>query len=178
VGERRQTGLLPTRRLGEINLEEDGSFNIQTPANIPIRLQVLDASGMALRSSAWIWVKNHESRGSIGCHEDGELTPENRLAQALMRPSIPLTLPPERRRTVDFRRDVAPTLAAKCVTGACHGGGLSAFSKSIHPGHARTSPLIRSVLGQGKPMPPGGSPPLTPDEKRAIIEWIDLGAQP
>ncbi len=178
VGERRQTGLLPTRLLGEINLEEDGSFNIQTPANIPIRLQVLDARGMALRSSAWIWVKNRESRGCIGCHEDGELTPENRLAQALTRPSIPLTLPPEKRRTVDFRRDVAPILAAKCATQACHAGGLGVFSKFIHPGQARTSPLVRSVLGHAKPMPPGGSPPLTPDEKRTIIEWIDLGAQP
>lgn len=178
VGERRQTGLLPTRLLGEINLEEDGSFNIQTPADIPIRLQVLDARGMALRSSAWIWVKNRESRGCIGCHEDGERTPENRLAQALTRPSVPLTLPPEKRRAVDFRRDVAPILAAKCATQACHAGGPGVFSKFIHPGQARTSPLVRSVLGQGKPMPPGGSPPLTPDEKRTIIEWIDLGAQP
>lgn len=178
TGERRQMGLLPTRLLGEINLEQDGSFNIQTPANIPIQLQVLDAGGMALRSSAWIWVKNRESRGCIGCHEDRELTPENRLAQALTRPSIPLTLPPEKRRTVEYGRDVAPILAAKCATQACHGGGVSAFSKFIHPGQARTSPLVRSVLGSGKPMPPGGSPPLTPEEKRAIIEWIDLGAQP
>ncbi len=178
VGEPQTGVVLPRRVLGEINLEEDGSFNIQTPANIPIQLQVLDAGGMALRASAWIWVKNREARGCIGCHEDGELTPENRLAQALTRPSIPLTLPPEKRRTVDFRRDVAPILAAKCAMQACHGGGLSAFSKFIHPGQARASALVRSVLGLGKPMPPGGSPPLTPDEKRTIIEWIDLGAQP
>jgi len=26
-------------------------------------------------------------------------------------------------------------------------------------------------------MPPAGSPPLTDDERQAIIEWIDLGAQ-
>ena len=77
-----------SRALGEVNLEEDGSFNIQVPANIPIQLQVLDAGGKPLRSCAWIWVKNRESRGCIGCHEDGELVPENRLATALTRPSV------------------------------------------------------------------------------------------
>jgi hypothetical protein len=178
AGERQMEGLLPTRVLGEINLEEDGSFNIQTPANIPIRLQVLDAGGMALRACAWIWVKNRESRGCIGCHENGELAPENRLAKALTTSSIQLTLPPERRRTVDFGRDVQPILSAKCGSRACHGGGLGAIWKYIHPGRARTSPLVRSVFGQGKPMPPPGSPGLTPDEKRTMIEWIDLGAQP
>jgi uncharacterized membrane protein len=28
-----------------------------------------------------------------------------------------------------------------------------------------------------KRMPPAGSPPLTEDERQAIIEWIDLGGQ-
>ena len=31
----------------------------------------------------WIWAKNHESRGCIGCHEDGELAPDDRFAKAL-----------------------------------------------------------------------------------------------
>ena len=192
--------LIPTRLLGEINLAEDGSFNIQTPANIPIQLQVLDAEGMALRSCAWIWVKNRESRGCIGCHEHGELVPENRLAKALTEPSIQLTLPPERRRAVDFRREVLPLLNRKCATLACHGGatpprlgvgaGASDLAKYIHPGRARTSPLIWRIFGRntsrpwdrtppaGKvaPMPPPGYPPLTAEERRTVAEWIDLGA--
>jgi hypothetical protein len=111
--------LLAQRRiLGEIDIEEDGSFNIEIPANIPIELQTLDADGMALRSCGWIWAKNHEPRGCIGCHEDGELTPENMLAKAVTQPSIKLTLPAERRRTVDFRRDVMPIITEKCVR--CH----------------------------------------------------------
>jgi len=89
---------MDSRLLGEVNVEEDGSFNLQLPANTPFRLQTLDADGLALRTSAWIWVRNRESRGCIGCHEDGELSPENRLAKALLRPSIPLTLAPLRRR--------------------------------------------------------------------------------
>ena len=56
-----------------IAVEEDGSFNLEVPANTPIELQLLDDDGMALRRCGWIWAKNHEPRGCIGCHEDGEL---------------------------------------------------------------------------------------------------------
>ncbi|MBE3068661.1 MAG: hypothetical protein IMZ66_00335, partial [Planctomycetes bacterium] len=113
--------LVQRRILGEIDVEEDGSFNVEVPADTPIQLQVLDADGMALRSSAWIWAKNHEPRGCIGCHEDGELTPENTFVQAMTRPSVVLALPAERRRTVDFRRDVLPIVSGKCVS--CHRAG-------------------------------------------------------
>jgi len=192
------TSLFHRRLLGEINLDEDGSFQIQVPANLPIQLQALDSDGLALRSCAWIWAKNKENRGCIGCHEDGERTPENLLAKALEHPANKLTLPPERRRTVDFRRDILPILAARCAN--CHATAplplTSADSANrslrayIRPS-ARTSPLIWRIYGHntarpwdgkdvaaapGAPMPPAGSPPLTIEEKRAIAEWIDLGA--
>ena len=110
---------LPRRFLGEVPVEEDGSFNVEVPADIPVEIQLLDENGMALRSCGWIWVKNNEPRGCIGCHEDQNLTPENRLVDAVKKPSIPLTLPPERRRVVDFRRDIMPIVEARCVS--CHG---------------------------------------------------------
>ena len=106
------------RILGEIDLDKDGSFNIEVPANVSIELQTLDEEGMALRSCSWIWAKNHEPRGCIGCHEDGELTPENSMVDAVSRSSVKLTLPVRRRRTVDFRRDVMPIIAKKCSQ--CH----------------------------------------------------------
>jgi len=112
---------LPRRVLGNVPVEEDGSFNVEVPADIPIELQLLDEHGIALRSCGWIWVKNNEPRGCIGCHEDQELAPENRMVDAVKKPSVPLTLPPERRRHVDFRRDVMPIVEAKCVS--CHGPG-------------------------------------------------------
>lgn len=179
-------------------MEEDGSFNLQLPANIPLRVQTLDSDGLALRTSAWIWVKNKEARGCIGCHEDGERTPANRLAKALLQPSIPLTLPPERRRTVDYSRDVTPVLAEKCGGQACHGGGAApkladpkTLAKYVRPGAARMSPLMWSVFGRNtsrpwdrvaapariRRMPPAGSPPLTEQERLTLIEWIDLGAR-
>jgi hypothetical protein len=113
------------RILGEIDIEQDGSFNIEIPANTPIELQTLDADGIALRSCGWIWAKNHEPRGCIGCHEDGELTPENVLVKAVTNPSVKLNLPVEQRRTVDFRRDVMPIIAKKCVR--CHSQAVPAL---------------------------------------------------
>jgi len=215
------------RILGDIPLEEDGSFNIEVPANTPIELQVLDADGMALRSCGWIWVKDYARQGCIGCHEDGELVPENLFVDALGRSSIALDLPAELRRTVDFRRDVAPILAAKCSP--CHGeqgktpllldgdlapapgpDGIARFSrdyenllapgrvheekhpwgKYAHAGRSRTSPLVWRLFGRDtsrpwdavaarapvKRMPPPGAEPLTEDERRTIVEWIDVGA--
>ena len=186
-----------TRMLGEINVEDDGSFNVRVPANIPIQLQLLDEQGMALRTCEWIWVRNKEPRGCIGCHEDGELTPENRMVKALAKPSVPLTLPPARRRTVRFSQDVAPIVSSRCGNGNCHDGGTP--PRLDGRGHlipyvaaaARTSSLVWRILGRDssrpwdpvaaggaiEPMPPEGSAPLTEDEKRAILEWIDLGAQ-
>ena len=107
--------------LGEVPIEKDGSFNIEVPANTPIELQTLDADGLALRTCSWIWAKNHEPRGCIGCHEDGELTPENTFQKAFEGPSVVLCPPAEKRRMVDFRRHVMPIVSAKCVP--CHRGG-------------------------------------------------------
>ena len=170
--------VIQRRILGEIDIEQDGSFNIEIPANTPIELQVLDADGLALRSCGWIWAKNHEPRGCIGCHEDGELTPENVLIDAVLNPSVKLNLPVERRRTVDFQRDVIPIILKKCVQ--CHGGSNSVGAvrepplhsspetiyknlltdgsrpgcgKYIHPERARTSPLIWHIFGRNTSRP-------------------------
>ena len=113
--------VIQRRLLGEIPIKSDGSFNIEVPANTPVELQILDADGLALRTCSWIWAKNHEPRGCIGCHEDGELTPANRFQKAFERSPVVLCPPPERRRTVDFRRDVMPIINAKCLP--CHAPG-------------------------------------------------------
>lgn len=218
--------LAQRRMLGEIDVEAGGAFNLKVPANTPIELQILDADGLSLRSCGWIWARNHEPRGCIGCHEDGELTPENVLVEALERASVPLVLPPQRRRTVDFRRDVLPIIRKKCVV--CHDPGQApprldgrrertakaapgtsfhrAYEnllatdgktpggdhrwKYVHPGRARTSPLVWHLLGRntsrpwdGQPasaaakgIPPGHAPAISADEIRTFTEWIDLGA--
>jgi hypothetical protein len=173
---RHGAGPLAQRRiLGEVDVAADGSFNVEIPASIPVELQVLDEDGLALRRCSWIWAMNHEPRGCIGCHEDGELTPENQMVDALKQSSIPLTLPPERRRTVDFRRDIVPILQRTCSR--CHANGSPRLDFSdlasaeasgtwgsayrsllsqdaegrylyVQPGQARRSRLIWSVLGR------------------------------
>lgn len=184
--------LLPRRFLGQVAVEEDGSFNVEVPANIPIELQLIDDDGVALRSCSWIWVRNRETRGCIGCHEDGERTPENRFVKALEGPSVALTLPPDKRRTVDFGRDVQPIISAKCSTASCHKGGVTdqAIESSVHPGKARTSRLVWHIFGRdtSRPwdaataegaevdMPPSVAASLTDDERATLVEWIDLGA--
>jgi hypothetical protein len=206
----RRLSLEQKRILGETELDEDGSFHLLVPPNTPMQVQVLDEDGLALRTSAWIWTKNKENRGCIGCHEDGELSPENAFPKALGHPAAEFTLSPERRRTISFSRDIAPIFVAKCAH--CHppfGSGeergevpqayaellsgidLTGHGKYLDPGRARTSRLIWAIYGKNtsrpwdnastssplKPMPPAGSSPLTEDEKRAIAEWIDVGAQ-
>jgi cytochrome c553 len=219
AGTAQAESLIQRRLLGEVAVDEDGSFNLEVPANTPVQLQTVDGDGLALRTCTWIWVRNHESRGCIGCHEDGELVPENRFAQALGRPSANLCPPVVRPSFTDFRHDVVPIVLAKCV--ACHGkdqapphltagqpedgrvarilydqllqpekGAPPAKGRYVHPGKARTSPLVWHLFGRNtswpwdgpavrgifKPMAPGGAPALTEKEKQVLVRWIDLGA--
>ena len=157
------------RLLGETDIRPDGSFHISIPPNTPIELQTLDENGMALRSCRWIWSKNAEERGCIGCHEDGESTPENITVDALRRPAVALTLPPERRRTVDFRRDVMPIVEKKCV--ACHSQDgapprLNGGMTPVDPSGVFNRAYV-SLLSPGGRVPPGSSHGAYVDPGRA-----------
>lgn len=189
---------LVKRILGEFDIEPDGSFHVQVPANTPIQVQTLDANGLALRTCAWIWVKNKAKRGCVGCHEDNELSPENVFSDAVGKPAHELTGPVEQRREIRFDRDVKPIIQAKCMTGGCHAGPPAPSLRYedllakgyVNPSAARLSPLVWYVHGKMtaqawdnasgtgplKKIPAGGEARLTSDEKRAIVEWIDTGA--
>ncbi|MGO8752181.1 MAG: hypothetical protein ACLQNE_40095 [Thermoguttaceae bacterium] len=206
--------------------EKLGSFSLDVPAGTPLELQIVDGQGMALRSCGWIWAKNHEPRGCVGCHEDGELTPENALPLAVTEDSIRLAPPPESRTSIEFGRDILPIVAKKCVpchahgqspprldaaaagasagpaaesprgvydalmAGEAAGGEQNPYGKYVHRGRARTSPLVWHVYGRNtsrpwdgdagrhlaKPIPLGSAVPLTEEEQRLIVRWIDMGA--
>lgn len=115
--------LAPRRILGETPVHPDGSFNVEVPANMSIELQLVDESGLALRSCGWVWTRNHFNQGCVGCHEDPELTPENLMASALGSPSVVLAPPVSARRSLDFRRDLMPIVVRKCLP--CHAEGGS-----------------------------------------------------
>lgn len=81
------------RKIGDLRIEDDGSFHLEVPPNTPLKLELVDGSGRAVRSSAWMYTRPKENRGCIGCHEDPELTPENREAKAIIRKPVKLTAP-------------------------------------------------------------------------------------
>ena len=100
------------RLLGDVPLQDDGSYQAQIPANTPVQLQLLDADGRTLRSSSWIWVRNHDAQGCVGCHEDPERTPPNRFFKALSAPAPVLDPPPDQRRPLGDATAGTPAAAA------------------------------------------------------------------
>jgi hypothetical protein len=75
--------------LGVVSAEEDGSFYLKPMADVPIRIQTLDENGKVISGpGSWIWLRPNERRGCIGCHEDHEMAPENRVALAVRKPPI------------------------------------------------------------------------------------------
>jgi hypothetical protein len=161
------------RLLGEAPVEADGSFHVDIPADLPVQLQILDDEGMALSTCGWIWTKPREFRGCIGCHEDPELTPENRFVEAAGRPADQLTPPAASRRSVTFKDQVMPIIESRCAR--CHADPETAFpflstagktraevafaaffdadDRLVDPGRARTSYLIWLLFGRDTSRP-------------------------
>lgn len=81
------------QKIGDLRIEDDGSFHLEVPPNTPLKLELVDGAGRVVRSSAWMYTRPKENRGCIGCHEDPELTPENREAKAIVRRPVKLTAP-------------------------------------------------------------------------------------
>jgi len=74
--------------LGVFQPEEDGSFYLRVLADTPFRLRSLDNSGNVLQTCNWIWLRPNERRGCVGCHENQELVPENRIPLAVKKSPI------------------------------------------------------------------------------------------
>ncbi len=84
--------------LGYAPVEDDGSFHIRVPAETPVAFQLLDVYYNIVREQkTWIWVMGNENRGCIGCHEDREMSPPNKMVTAVTKPAVDLTLPEEKR---------------------------------------------------------------------------------
>lgn len=82
----------PKGSLGIVDVEEDGSFYLKVMADTPIRIRTLDADGKTITGTcAPIWLRPNERRGCVGCHEDHEMAPENKIALAVGK--APVALP-------------------------------------------------------------------------------------
>jgi hypothetical protein len=65
-------------RLGEVELQADGSFMAEIPADIPLGFEALDEAGQVLRhAEPLIWIRPGENRSCIGCHEPHNHSPRN-----------------------------------------------------------------------------------------------------
>jgi hypothetical protein len=97
-----EPGLLDDRRerlLGELALPADGSIYAEVPADRPLRVEVVDAAGLALAGSAFsLWIRPGEIRACIGCHEDPAVAPPNVLPEAVRGDPADLARPDRRWR--------------------------------------------------------------------------------
>jgi len=78
--------------LGVVQVEQDGSFYLKIMADKPFKIKTIDINGKLIQGPGdWIWLRPNERRGCIGCHEDHELAPENRVPLAVKK--TPVSLP-------------------------------------------------------------------------------------
>jgi hypothetical protein len=77
--------------LGEAPVERDGSFYVEVPADRPLRIELLDAAGKAVRAEkGWFWMRPSEQRICVGCHTGPERSPENKVPDVLLRTTVPV----------------------------------------------------------------------------------------
>ena len=116
--------------------------------------------GLPCGSCGWIWARNHQAQGCIGCHEDPELTPPNRVSDALKEESAMAAVPVERRITVDFAQEIAPVVSSKCA--CCHRGREAAADLDLagesDEGSGRAAGEDRSPLPHPAGYGSGGRP--------------------
>ncbi|MBM4087876.1 MAG: formylglycine-generating enzyme family protein [Planctomycetes bacterium] len=109
------------RILGTVPVEADGSASFRVPANTPIAVQPLDATGRALQlMRSWFTAMPGEVLSCVGCHESQNSSPPNSPTVASRRAPVdidPWYGPP---RGFSFRREVQPVLDKYCV--GCHDG--------------------------------------------------------
>jgi hypothetical protein len=114
----------PRRVLATVPVEDDGSFQIRVPAEIPLTFQLLNRDRIKiLEQKSWTWVKGNENRGCIGCHEDPEMSPPNILVDAVRKTPVDLTTGYKEKSVIGFRNQIAPLLISKCSASACHEAG-------------------------------------------------------
>ena len=79
--------------MGTAPVEQDGSFFVKVPGDVPIRFALLDDKGAILRQEhGWFWARGGEQRICVGCHTGPERAAENRVPAVLLRTTTPVDL--------------------------------------------------------------------------------------
>jgi hypothetical protein len=74
--------------MGVFKPSVDGSFYLKVIADKPFQIRTLDEMGNVLRKCYWIWLRPNERRGCVGCHEDQDIVPDNRISLAVKKAPI------------------------------------------------------------------------------------------
>lgn len=74
--------------LGVFNPSADGSFYLKVVADKPFQIRTLDENGKVVRKCDWIWLRPNERRGCVGCHEDQDIVPDNRIPIAVKKAPV------------------------------------------------------------------------------------------
>ncbi|NQT16363.1 MAG: hypothetical protein HQ582_26635, partial [Planctomycetes bacterium] len=114
----------PTRVIGTVPVEPDGSAYFKAPTGLAVHFQALDENMMEIRRMrSHVEFQPGESRGCVGCHETKENVPRigsggGRLA--LQRePSVPKPPPWGDVAILDYEEMIQPIFDRHCVE--CHG---------------------------------------------------------
>ena len=109
------------RVLGTVPVHENGSAKFRIPANTPISVQPLDASGKAVQlMRSWMTAMPGETLQCIGCHEPQNSAPPARANLAVNRPPDEIKPWYGPVRGFSYRREVQPVIDRYCV--GCHDG--------------------------------------------------------
>ena len=117
------------RILGTVDVEKDGSFSFEAPANTPLAIQPLDEEGAALQlMRSWMVGMGGETLSCNGCHENQNEASPNKMTLAGRR--APRKIKPWHgpARPFAYPTEIQPILDKKCV--GCHNdtdlkGGIS-----------------------------------------------------
>lgn len=75
--------------LGVVPIEEDGSFQLKVLSDMPFKIRSLDENGNVVNGPcSWMWLRPNERRGCVGCHEDPEMVPVNRIPLAVKKDPV------------------------------------------------------------------------------------------
>jgi len=74
--------------LGIFKPSRDGSFYLKVVADKPFQIRTLDDEGNVIKKCDWVWLRPNERRGCVGCHEDQDIVPDNRIPIAVKKAPI------------------------------------------------------------------------------------------
>jgi hypothetical protein len=114
----------PTRNIGTVAVEDDGSAYFKVPAGTPVYLQALDENHCEIRRMRTSFtLQRGEFRGCVGCHESrldavvrNDAYPSELLARG---PAMPEPPSWGMNTILDYQEHVQPVLDRHCVS--CHG---------------------------------------------------------